>query len=169
MNKVIWLCSWYPSKLSQFNGDFIQRHAQAVAQFLSVEVIHVVKDERGIITNDVLIEKHVSKNLHETIVYYKPLVTGIKPVDKIASHLKYVKLFKQTVAKQIAAKEKPLFIHVNVVMKAGVIGSWMKSKYRVPYILTEHWTAYQKESPFFWQAKTGFTAGMFAGSLTTPA
>ena len=32
--KILWLASWYPNLYESFNGDFIQRHAQAVAEFL---------------------------------------------------------------------------------------------------------------------------------------
>ena len=41
--KILWLTSWYPNRMDEFDGDFIQRHAKAVALFCRVHVIFVVK------------------------------------------------------------------------------------------------------------------------------
>ena len=42
--KVLWLTSWYPNKVNETNGDFVQRHAQAASFYCKVDVIHVEKD-----------------------------------------------------------------------------------------------------------------------------
>ena len=85
MKKVLWLPSWYPNKLFPFNGDFIQRHAAAVALYQPVQVIHIVKDEKGVFTKNIMEDIHVTGGLSETIVYYKPLVTGLTVFDKLIS------------------------------------------------------------------------------------
>jgi len=36
----------------------------------------------------------------------------------------------------------PDLIHVQVAMKAGLIALYLKWKYRIPYVLTEHWSGY---------------------------
>ena len=65
--KIIWLASWYPNKTNLYNGDFIKRHAIAVAGKLPLSVIYVVKDQQGTITNDVRIEETKQNGLHEII------------------------------------------------------------------------------------------------------
>ena len=43
---VLWLASWYPNRTNPFNGDFIERHAKAVAPFVNrLTVIAAAKDE----------------------------------------------------------------------------------------------------------------------------
>jgi glycosyltransferase involved in cell wall biosynthesis len=37
-------------------------------------------------------------------------------------------------------------VHLNILMKAGLFAWRLKKKYKLPYILTEHWTGYDKES-----------------------
>ena len=37
---VLWLPSWYPNKLSPFDGDFIQRHAKAAALYNDIAIIN---------------------------------------------------------------------------------------------------------------------------------
>ena len=53
MNKnILWLPGWYPNILSPYDGDFIQRHARAVALFQKLTVIYIKKDEKGIVTQN---------------------------------------------------------------------------------------------------------------------
>ena len=100
--KVLWLASIYPSKLFSYDGDFIQRHARATALFCEIEVLHLVKDEDGKLTND--IKEIVSTNgqLTERIIYYKPVKTSIKIIDRLLSSLKYKRLSRTAVKKYIA-------------------------------------------------------------------
>lgn len=142
---VLWLPSWYPNKLAPYNGDFIKRHAEAAALYNTIHVIHVVKDEKGIITKDVL-EEHVEKDgLHEHLIYYycPPGVSSI--FHKFLSYKRYKKLYKKAINQLMAQKGKPLLAHLNVVIKAGPIALWLHEKYNVPFVITEHWTGFLKE------------------------
>ncbi|MES1226520.1 MAG: glycosyltransferase [Bacteroidota bacterium] len=147
MKKILWLPSWYPSKIDGFTGDFIQRHARAVALYLPLTVIYIVKDEKGIHTNDVLAETNVQERLHETIIYYKPFAAGIGFIDKFFSSLKYFSVYKKYIRQYIAREGKPAFIHVHVPIRAGIPALWCKKKYGIPFIVTEHWCAYNTLNP----------------------
>lgn len=124
--KVLWLCSWYPNKLKPFDGDFIQRHAQAVSSLHHVYVIFIKKDEDGIITKEVKEETQTHNNLTETIVYYRPLKTGISFFDKVISNRKFKKLYKEVIGKYISVNGKPALVHVHVALKAGMLAVWLK-------------------------------------------
>jgi len=145
--KVLWLASWYPNKLNPFNGDFVRRHAQAVAPFIPITVIYVVKDENGIYTNNVKVDEYNEDGLHELIVYYRSPPFKIKIFGKIFSFLKYRKVFKQVVSGHIKEKGLPDVCHVHVPMQAGMISNWLKNKFRVPYVVTEHWCGYNHLNP----------------------
>lgn len=140
--KILWLVSWYPSALHPFDGDFIQRHAQAAALFTEVEVLHVVKDSKGIETQTIKETVHVNEKLTERIIYYKPFKTSIQIVDRLLSHLQYKKICRAALKNYVVKQGKPPFIHVHIAMKAGLNALWLKRKYNVPYILTEHWGGY---------------------------
>jgi len=43
---ILFLCSWFPSRVLPTNGDFILRHAEAVATKHKVTAIHVITDEK---------------------------------------------------------------------------------------------------------------------------
>jgi glycosyltransferase involved in cell wall biosynthesis len=143
---ILWLPSWYPSKLQPYNGDFIQRHARAAALYMNIEVIYVVKDEKGIITKKVKKEVTISGKLKETIIYYYHPESKFTLLSKLLSYLKYVRLYKRTIREQFKIKEKPQLINVVIALKAGIIGRWIKRTFGVEYVLSEHWTIYLKEA-----------------------
>ncbi len=144
--KILWLVSWYPNKLSPFNGDFIKRHAEAVSLFEDVHVIYLVRDVSGSITKDVFIEKSANGGLTEEIIYYYSPSASIKMFDKFFSEKKYRKLFKGAVINYIKESGIPALCHVHVAMKAGIIACWLKKKNSIPYILSEHWTGFLPEA-----------------------
>jgi glycosyltransferase involved in cell wall biosynthesis len=43
-SKILWLCSWYPSKSNPYDGDFIQRQADAVSQLHTIDVLHIYNE-----------------------------------------------------------------------------------------------------------------------------
>lgn len=132
---VLWLTSWYPNKINPTNGDFIQRNVMAVAQFCDVQVIHVEKDDKHVLQQPVETITNSDGRLNEKIVLYKQ-------ENKVQSFLTYKKLFKKEVKKYIAENGLPEIVHVHVAMKAGMIALWLKKKYNIPYVITEHWTIY---------------------------
>ena len=144
--KVLWLASIYPSKLFPYDGDFIQRHARATALFCEVEVLHIVKDEKGSLTNDIQEIVTTNDRLTERIIYYKPVTTSIKIINRLLSSLKYKRISRAAVKRYIAGNGKPHFFHLHVAMKAGLTVLWAKRKYNIPYLLTEHWGGYLEEA-----------------------
>lgn len=144
--KVLWLASIYPSKLFPYDGDFIQRHARATSLFCEIEVLYVVKDENGVVTQDVKEIVATTGQLTERIIYYKPGKTSIRFVDRFLSSLKYKQLSRAAVKKYIAENERPAFFHLHIAMKAGLTALWAKRKFNIPYLLTEHWGGYLDEA-----------------------
>ena len=145
--KLLWLASWYPSRLDPYNGDFIRRHALAVAGQLPITVIYVIKDEHGEFTTDVTVEECKDGLLHEYIGYYKPPTTGFTLMDKFLSFRKYRQVFQFIISKYIQQEGPPDLCHVHVPVQAGLIALRVKEKYKVPYIVTEHWCGYNDLNP----------------------
>ncbi len=136
--KILWLCSWYPNKLEPFNGDFIQRHARAAALYNDIHVIHLVGGTTGKTkTSETVI--HQDGNLTEQIVYYKKKTSAW---GRFRAHYRWLFLYRQALRNYIVRNGKPDLVHVQVPMKAGIMGLWMKKKHGISYVLTEHWGIY---------------------------
>ncbi|MFZ1784713.1 MAG: glycosyltransferase [Ferruginibacter sp.] len=144
--KVLWLASNYPSKVHPFDGDFIQRHAMATARYCDIDLVHVVKDSSGLFKSELREIDCGTRCLREKIIYYKPFTTSIKILDRLLSGLRYRRLLKQAVKQYIRDHGMPRFIHLHMAMKAGLTALWIKRKYKVPYILSEHWGGYLPEA-----------------------
>ena len=143
--KAIWLASWYPSKLSPFDGDFIQRHAEAASLYNDIHVIHVIKDLDGTVTKSVHHETSQRGRLKETIIYYH-IKSKIPFIHRALSARRYKVLFENAVQKLIAEEGKPDIIHVHVGMKAGMIAKTYNQRFQIPYVVTEHWTGFLPEA-----------------------
>lgn len=142
---ILWLVSWYPDKLSPYNGDFIKRHAEAVSLYHLVKVIYVVRDAAGKITRDVLTEENLYHQLSETIIYYySPAYPFF--LNKFFSEKKYRRVYKQAISSYIAQNGKPPIVHVHVAMKAGVIALWIKRTMAIPFVVSEHWSGFLDEA-----------------------
>lgn len=138
--KILWLCSWYPGKTEPFNGDFIQRHAQAAALYNDIHVIHVVGDTSGLF-KETTTETKKEEGLTEQIIYFKKSSSAW---GRLTGHYKLLSLYKDAARKYIQENGKPDLVHVHVPFKSGLIGTWMKKRYNVPYVLTEHWGIYNE-------------------------
>lgn len=127
---ILFLTSWYPDRVLIDNGDFIQRHAQAVALKNNVSVVHAIKDP-NLKKQKFEIEIRQTKELKEVIVYFKP------------AQLSFMNLFLLIQAYLIGIKQIKSFdiIHLNVVYPAGLVAIYLKYKYKKPIVLTEHWTS----------------------------
>ncbi len=160
---VLWLASWYPNRTEPFNGDFIERHAKAVAPFISsLTVITAVKDD-NLYPGSSEVECRTEGNITTYIIYYGRSRWG-QAIEKISSARKYLFLQKKLFKKLLAEKGKPDIVHVHIAMKAGLFAMELKKKYGIPYIVTEQWTGYFKIArPNIY--KKGFLFRMFTRSV----
>ncbi len=144
MKKVLWLVSWYPNETDPFSGDFIKRQAEAVSIYQSLNVLWVGKyapvnfSERAHNANSEL----KTENLKEYILYYHSSGQGNNIFSKIKSFINYFKKNREFIQQLRRKNELPDIVHVQVALKAGLIALYMKWKYKIPYVLTEHWSGY---------------------------
>lgn len=144
--KVLWLASWYPNQVSPYEGDFIQRHARAVAAYSKVTVVYLSQAGETLnIYNTQYIEQE-KDNVLEKIVFFKYKKTGVRWLDKIKYNILYYKTYKKLITEYIKTNGRPDIVHVHVPMKAGMIALWMKRRWRIPYIVSEQSSLYDRFS-----------------------
>ena len=142
---VVWLTSWFPNRTNPTTGDFIERHALAVAPFVkALSVIAIIKDD-ALPKHKVDIQHRQTGNLHIYTVYYGPGGWG-GFAEKLLSQIKYLSLQKKLFIQIKESAGIPDLVHVHVAMKAGMYAGILKNKYGIPYLVTEHWSGYYKVS-----------------------
>lgn len=138
---ILFLATWYPSRLHPSNGIFIKRHALAVYKYCNVNVLYVASDADVISkTYDIIYSNEDS--LNTVRVYYKKVLSNIPVVSTL------LKLFRFVKSTYIGINELKKrgghfdLIHVNIVIPIGLIAIICKYLYGIPYVITENWTGY---------------------------
>lgn len=127
---VLFLCGWFPSKVSPYNGDFIQRHAEAVALMHDVSVIHIITDSSQ--KEQITYTFNSINNVNTHIAFIKPTQN---PILKL---LLFLKAFRVLIKKVSNFQ----IVHLNEVFPLGVFSLYLKWLKKTPYIISEHWTGY---------------------------
>jgi len=128
---------WYPGRLDELSGDFIQRHMRAIALKCKVTVVIPVKDET---INKVERVEAVNGNLREIYIYY-PSLTSIKSIDVFLSFIRYNYIgLKNAIA--ISKIHKVDLVQLYVLQKNFLLGFLLKWMLKVHYVVSEQSTFY---------------------------
>ena len=68
MKNVLFLSSWYPSRVHTTLGNFVRYHALAASKYNKINVLYVVADDN---VKDYEIKYFQDEELKTTIVYFK--------------------------------------------------------------------------------------------------
>jgi glycosyltransferase involved in cell wall biosynthesis len=133
--KVLWLPAWFPSEQDFLNGDFIERHAQAVSKYADVTVIYVFRD----ITfkkNESKIEFHKAVGLNIYRAHYN-CTTKWGPIGRMVSFIKFFLLQKKLY--NLAKTESNNFdlVHVHISQRQALFAHFFKITKRIKYVISE--------------------------------
>ncbi len=128
---ILFLSSWYPSRILPNNGNFVQRHAEAVATKHKVTSIHVITDVN--LKNKIeVVEADINK-VKTLIAYIKP---SKNPITKLVRFFRaYLNLINRA--------EYFNLVHLNVIYPVGIIALYLKWFKQKSFIISEHWSDYQ--------------------------
>jgi glycosyltransferase involved in cell wall biosynthesis len=130
--RVLFISSWYPSKEKPLLGIFVKRHAAALAGVCDVDVLQVCWG------NDDHIEE-VNEDAVYTLRVYKKTAKGIFKL------LRYNAAWKKAIKVYETKRGRPDIINANIIYPVSIIASRLKKKWKIPYVITEHWTGYFPE------------------------
>ncbi|MBU4539008.1 MAG: glycosyltransferase family 4 protein [Weeksellaceae bacterium] len=130
--KILFISSWFPNKIEPTNGNFVQRHAEAVSLLHDVEILHTIGDSDQIAT--FIYDEKIINNVRTLIVYYQQ--TG----NPVLNFIRRMKAYKKGLAKM----RQPDLVHANVLHNSMLFAVYLKSKFRIPFVVTEHWSGFLK-------------------------
>jgi glycosyltransferase involved in cell wall biosynthesis len=149
--KVLHIASWYPHSKDPFDGDFVQRHVQALSLYMRVDVIHVVQKFHLLQEEEGHVEEANDGNLFSKVYFPAFPKTKNKLLQKLLFAKRYNQAMKLALQQYIQEHGKPDLIHVHVPVKAGYAALHLKRKLGIPFVVTEHSSAYfpDTENNFF--------------------
>lgn len=133
---ILFLSSWYPNQEAPLDGNFVLKHAEAVAHFARVSFLHV---------SSLPLTNKVELDLQATIHFYESQVLPRKGLRKIFLVLQKLWRYSQLYRQVCRELGKPDVIHANVAYPSGLYALFFKLFTRSPYLITEHWTGYLPE------------------------
>lgn len=133
---ILFLSSWYPSRVHNTLGNFVQRHAEAVALLHNVTVLYFAFEKDT--TQDPQIEDSVHNRVRSIVVYGKKSFPQI--LQKWQTFQKGIDYIETN------TEIKFDIIHHNVIWNAGWQAVFLSRRYKIPFIITEHWTSYDLKS-----------------------
>lgn len=149
---ILFLSGWYPSRVTPENGDFIQRHAEAVALIHEVTVIHVITDPS---VQGIEISDKTSDSVRTLIAYIQHTKNPFTKAFRFISA--YTRLLKKA--------KKLDFIHLSKLYPAGIVALYLKLFKRKKYIISEHHHIYH----YPYNQKIGFWQKLLSKIITKQA
>jgi len=156
--KVLFISSWFQSRVKPVSSQFVQRHARAASLYTDVSFLHVCFDKNQKNKKFEIVENTID-NVNTTYIYIKkPFVTFLK----IFLYLKAYKKGFDFVSEKYG---KPDIIHANVLFPVGLVFLFLKSFKKTTFVFTEHWSGYLPDNPI----KIGFIKKFFIKKIAHQA
>ena len=135
--KILFLASWYPSRVNKVLGIFVKRKAEAMTRLCDVALIYVV-DDISLKNKTYDLETSTENNVLTVRVYFK------KSTNKIANlilyNIRYLKSYYLGWRQVKSQWGQPDLIHANVIDRSGYIALIFKLLKGISYVITEHST-----------------------------
>lgn len=131
---ILFLCSWYPNQDNPTLGNFVKRHKDSIPHPVKTCVLACFSSK--------LTKLSIERDETERIVRYPKKKIYIPIVGHffrfIQLWLLYLRAFKEL------KNENGNFnlVHLNVVYPAGFFALYLKWVHKIPFVVTEHSTAY---------------------------
>lgn len=140
--KILLISSWYPSKEHSTLGNFVQKHAEAIQPLVDLEVLYVTSSPTD------SIEHSIINNVSTTVVYYQKITTKIPLISSLLKYKKSMESFDKGLdyLKKERGSSNFDLVHCNISFPAGYFALELKRRNNIPFVLTEHWTAFTKET-----------------------
>lgn len=67
-------------------------------------------------------------------------------IDKVIHWSIWYRILKKHLRQHFEAYGNPDLLHCHIILNTGWLGLWAKRKYKIPYLVTEHWSGYMPEA-----------------------
>ncbi|MFN0031896.1 MAG: glycosyltransferase [Flavobacteriales bacterium] len=128
---ILFTTSWFPGKAHHTLGNFVQRHAEAIALHHQVHVLYISALSGATSTT---IEDTNENGVNITRVYFKPGVG-----NQLRCRLAFSKGLHHLLNEKALSFD---LVHHNVIWPSGWQALRLKRQHSIPYIITEHFTIY---------------------------
>lgn len=139
---IIHLASWYPTQLKPYLGIFVKRHIKAVAPFRKCVLIHAYSDPEKDFSFRHAFQTDVDPNFTEYFLCYGRPKSAFEKLKRLWLVNQF---YFKTIRDIITQKGRPSGFHLHVCWPLGMYIWPTLLKWKIPVLITEHWTGYLPE------------------------
>jgi glycosyltransferase involved in cell wall biosynthesis len=121
-------------------GLFVRNHAQMVADFATISVVYVHGVERA--SKRTVIEHTSDEGILTWRIYYPVPSLNFSLISQLWKGYLFIRANCTGIRHAIRKSGKPALIHVHILTRLGIIALILNWRYRIPYLVTEHWSRY---------------------------
>ncbi|MEM9836105.1 MAG: glycosyltransferase [Bacteroidota bacterium] len=137
--KVLFIASWFPSRVHPTHGNFVAKHARLVAKAEDLTVLSIQDDPSLPMGQRETIERREDGYTLIQVLFGQP--PGTSSFCKVWSRWGAYESGMQRIRKAIGL---PDILHAHVLLDAGIIAGYWAKQWNLPYLITEHSTAYHQ-------------------------
>jgi glycosyltransferase involved in cell wall biosynthesis len=135
--KILFLASWYPSRVNKVLGVFVKRKAESMTRLCDVALIYVV-DDISLTNKTYEIESTTENDVFTVRVFFKK--SSNKLLNLFLYNPRYLKSYYLGWNQVKSKWGIPDLIHANVIDRSGYIALLFKLLKGINYVITEHST-----------------------------
>lgn len=139
--KILFLTKWYPTRYDPQMGVFIRKHAQAVAKFYDVAVLHVFSDEHLREKKYELVATR-EYDLETVLVYFKKYPSSISILAKVVNFSRYCSATftgLKYIRKNFGDHD---ITHAYILLRPALTAYFLKLFRRKPFVVSEQWSGF---------------------------
>jgi len=137
--KILFLPAWYPSKKNPVAGIFVKEHAKAVSLYNEVVVLYSEGCDKNLKKTWKIISDKIEDGIRTIRIKYRK-----SPIPKTTYFIYLWSIFRGF-CKLLNEGWKPDIIHAHVY-SAGVPAVILGKIYKIPVVITEHWTGFPRHA-----------------------
>ncbi|MCS6917130.1 MAG: glycosyltransferase [Chitinophagales bacterium] len=153
--KILFLTRWYPNRVDELDGNFIENHARAVSLYGDLAVLFVGADPNmSHRTWD--IQAGDEHGFFVVRCWYRNNDVPRRGIGRIIKFFRY--LYATWLGWQLIRKQwgYPHICHVHIFTRPALLALWLKWWRRTPFLLTEHSSHFVHELPEWLPPKKQF-------------
>jgi glycosyltransferase involved in cell wall biosynthesis len=141
MGYSLFLTRWYPHRYDAMEGLFVRKHAESIGRFMPIKVLYIC--QRPEVKRRELHVCEWNESVREMIVYAKD------------SRFRFLKIMYYFIAFFSGLRfvfrhyGRPEITHCHIFSRDIFVAYWMKKWWKIPYVVTEHWSTYLPENGTF--------------------
>lgn len=135
--RVLFLASWFPTRVHPTHGNFVEKHARTVATAHELFVLNIQADPQ-LAHGQFEVDKWQKEEYAGLTVYFGQTETT-PSWRRIWLRAKAWRMGLRIYRKQFG---RPAIVHAHVLLDAGIVAAFHQLFTGIPFVVTEHSTAY---------------------------